>query len=181
MAHKRTRISILENSSGEGLPFRGKAPGAAAGSEVAAPSLVAKDSSNNLQYIPIGADGKIPVNTGAAGVPKSKADTETFVALNSDTEIVSIPLTASKTYNLSMALACCSMPALFRLEQVNDATTTIHGYVMTGPGQYSADIDVSNISFTTGATGTQELNLVAQQLEGDFTDAYGTVSALELP
>ena len=143
------------------------------------PVLVAKDNSGNLAFIPLNAQGKVPVSFDF-GDEKS-ANATVLGVLSTQTEVCKITLTADKVYEKLEFLASCTRSVLWQLVQKDDAAETTVAEAITGPGQFSIYSGLKNLKITAGSTGTQELILYGTQLSGPASDMHGTVGAVELP
>jgi hypothetical protein len=177
MADVREVFPILEDSSNVGaVPSKSQA-GDSAGSKVGITSFGFRDSSGNLILPQLTASGKLPVDTGAsAGTCKSDYDTNAGSLTN--VTLGSITLTASKLISAVEASLSCSRAALAEVVWDNNGSETILGWIMTGPGQFTAHFDIECLTFTSGGTGTQSLILRAKNLD-KAASLYGTLACLE--
>lgn len=141
------------------------------------PSMVAKDGSGNLQFLTVNASGQLAVDS-TPGVPKD-ARGSALGSIGSYVAVATLTLTASKVYESISTSASCTFPVVWKLEQVDDATTTIVAEGISGPGQFTIDFMPINVSRTAGATGTQQLKLSGKQLHGAASDMHAVVSAME--
>ena len=180
MAYKREIFTIVEDSTGEGVSLQKKIVGDAATSGVNnIPVVTFKDNSGNFVYPQLDADGKLPVSFEGAGSDVSATGKATPVGLNTDTDVATITLTASTEYDLAGMHVAARFPTEFRLEHNDNGSPVVLARTLVGAGAYSSTVDLPNISFTAGGSGTQELKIIAQQLNGALSDVVGTVAALE--
>lgn len=180
MAYKREVFTILEQSDGEGVGLQKKIVGDAASSGVNnVPVVTFKDASGNFVYPQLDSNGRLPVTSQAVGSDVSATGKATPGALNTDTDVATITLAASQEYDLAGMHVASRFPTEFRLEHNNNGTPAVLARSICGAGQYAATVDLPNISFTAGGSGTQELKIIAQQLNGPLSDVVGTVAALE--
>lgn len=151
---------------------------AVAGDET--PVLPCKDSSGNWAHIPLSADNKIAVTSEESGTGKFISGNATPGALLTDTTVATLTLTASESYKRIKMSASSSRTVLWTLVATDDATDTELARGISGPGDYSFEYVCEDIIYTAGATGTQEINLVGNQLYGPLSDMHGIISALEI-
>ncbi len=156
------------------VPIR--AEGAAvAGNEL--PVLPAKDSGGNWAHIPLDASGRIPVSTFPSSAGTKISDSDTVVGvLNTATDIVVLTLAVATAYEIPQFIGAATFSTLWEVIWNDDGTEEVLGQFLTGPGQFSFGDRLEDVVFTSGATGTQELKLVATQLQGSATDMHGTLS-----
>jgi hypothetical protein len=153
----------------------GEAPGS-----IAREVLAAKDQSGNLQYIPLSGGAVVvttSMNTPIHARAKIASTPGSFVS------VVTLTLTANKVYDEISAKcsATGSSSVLWKVEQVNNATTTIIAEGISGSGQFTIDPCADNMRVTAGATGTQSLVVSAYQLVGAVTDMHANITALQNP
>jgi len=141
--------------------------------------LPAKDSSGNEAKIPLTSDGRIPVDDEEPGDPVSDYGTATPSALDTDTDIATVTLTVDKNYrDLSFVLSS-RFPCEFRVVQVDDTSETDLLVVNTGSGNLSYCCNPKHLEFDAGSSGTQELKVVAKQLQGPLSAVHAYIDALE--
>jgi hypothetical protein len=179
MADTNELFNTLEDGSGNGVAIRQKAEGDAPSTDNGLMGFSFKDSSGNLVLPQLNASGQLPVTPGAAGTPISGSAVATPVSLNTDTDVVVIALTASETYECSMAMGSSFQPVEWNLVHNDNGTPNELARFVTGPGSFAHNVDFKNIAFTAGAAGTQELKLIGSQKRGGLSDMHGTVSVLE--
>jgi len=149
----------------------GQAPG-----DENVPALVAKDQSGNLQFLEVNASGELLVDI----TPGTPVDARGLVlaTLASYVTVATLTLVASTAYSEIDAIGSSTFPVAWKLEQVDDMTTTIVAEGISGPGMFTVNFLPKNISRTAGASGTQQLKLSGKQLTGAASDLHGIVSAL---
>lgn len=208
MADERTLFAILENTDKSGLGLHKRAPGDAVSGTNEAPVVAAEDALGQFQHVPVRSEGNasglgLPVLIGkdASGNLKyALFDTEGRLLVNdeesagtkqyvrntavgvpgSDVDVATLSLSTSKSYNSIEWKVSSTQDTYWKLVQVNDTTETILDDLITGAGQYSIKIDLKNLSFTSGSTGTQSLKVVGNQLShGKATSLYATIGAVE--
>lgn len=181
MAETREVFTILENGSAEGQPLLSRTDGgqlAATGNHAGV--LAFKDSSGNDVKPQLSATGQLPV-TFAAGTPSSNSAGVTIAALNTEQDVVSIAVAVNDVVEANMAMGSSFQPTLWVLYHNDNAVLNELCRFVTGPGDFAHTANLSNITFTAGATGTQELVLRATQLRGALTDAHGSISLSVAP
>lgn len=180
MADEREVFSMLEDTDGSGAAPSKKSEGDVALASVAVPGLIAKDSSGNLKFLTLDADGKLPVSTETPGTCFNQNGTVISVK-DTDVDVATITgLTISKAHTLVFALGSSTQPVYWKVVQTNDATeTTILDFV-TGSGQYSFQASDLSLDFTTGASGTQSIRVIGKQMNrGKVSDLHATIKILE--
>lgn len=180
MAHIRESFPILEDAvSKVGEALHKSQNGDASAGKVGATVWAFKDSSGNLVHPQLNSEGKLPVTSEGAGIPKSATSDGEIAGSLTLTDICEVSLTASKTHAKIHANGSCFKEAIFYLVQVNDAVETILASFIVGPGQYSFNASLSSTEFVSGATGTQKLILKAKNLNKE-SDFLGDISCLEM-
>lgn len=177
MGDVRTSFVVLEDvASQAGRPWHAAVAGDAAAGKNAGPVLPVKDENGNLQYLPM-IGGAIQVtNEGVvAGLSTNGlvAGSATYVA------VATLTLTPSAAYKGLSLLAACSRDARFKIEQVDDMTTTIlvQGIVIAKESTVPANLD--GLEFTAGASGTQSLVIKALNLNA-LSDLSATIATKEI-
>lgn len=180
MADVNELFLTLDDGTGAGVGANARQEGDAAASQNGSIGFAFKDASGNVVLPALTADGKIPVSGEAAGTTLSNNGTVAGV-VGVDTVVAEITgLTVSKLHECTMAIGAATKETLWKIVQVNDASSVTLAEFITGAGAYTYDMDLK-LSFTTGATGTQSLQLIGNQLKGPATDLHGTVKAIEAP
>jgi hypothetical protein len=203
VADTRELFNILSDGSDAGVEYKGKAPGEAQSTDDQAPVLPAVDLAGNLQNLPVrsvgdadsdgtpsfsfrdssgnlvrpqlNADGTVPVSF-ASGTAQSASSVATIAALSTEQDVVSIAVANNDVVEANMAMGSAFQPMLFVLYHDDNGSLNELARFVVGPGDFSHTANLNNISFTAGATGTQQLILRATQIRGALTDAHGTIS-----
>ena len=147
-------------------------------------ALVAKDGSDQLAFLRVNANGDLLVSTEdvvklpATGTATNVGGTETLVT--------KVTLQASTDYTALECIVSCFRDCVVRVLAVDDAAgtpveTEIVSGVRIGPGQFTFSEAFQTIgTFTSGATGVQELQLVASVPFGVTSDVEGTLGIKEI-
>lgn len=178
MAHERECFPILEDASQVGATLSKSENGNASAGKVGLTSWVFKDSAGNLVHPTLTTEGKIQVTSEGAGVPKAATSDGEVAGSLTLTTICEVSLTADKTHGKIHANLSCFKEAIAYLIQLDDATETIIGHMILGPGQYSFKLDLGVKEFVSGSTGTQKLILKAKNL-AKASDFLGDIACLE--
>jgi len=178
MADSEELFRVLDDGTGAGTSPDAKSEGNAPGQGSTAFGF--KDDSGNLVLPQLNSDGTIPVKDAAPGTPARDSGSATPGALNTDTDVVTITLTASSKYKLKKAGASSFKSCLWRIEHNNDGTPDELARFVTGAGQYGDITECDCIEFTAGATGTQELKIIGVQKWGKLSDMHAFACILEL-
>lgn len=210
MADIREVFTILETSTGAGQSYEGKAPGNAQATDVqapvlpavdlagnlqniplrdegdasataeAVPGLVFKDSSGNLVYPQLTAAGKISVDLGTSGTLLQDLGNTNIGNVGVAQSVAAIALVNSKSYEVAVGSAGATKAVKWELIFTNNGTPTLLETKISGPGDYNVNFQLG-ISFTTGATGAQTLEIKGTQLKGPNTDLYASAQVIQLP
>jgi hypothetical protein len=179
MADKRESFPSLEDfTTGEGSALHKIVTGDAPSTKSGSLAFAFRDSAGNVILPQLNSEGKLPVTSEGAGLPKSAQSGGPITGATSNTLICEVSLTASKTYGKISARGACFREAIFQLIQLDDATETILDEFIVGPGHYSYEIQMGSLEIVAGATGTQKLQLKAKNLD-KTSDFRGSLSALE--
>lgn len=168
MTDLRTSFPTLEDATTQvGAPLHKVLEGTAAAAKNASAALVAKDPSGNLIYLRTDAAGNLAVTTeGAANCKKARGE---LAAGQATTPALvtgaNIPLTVSKGYKEIGFLVSCRRDALFQIIWNDNGAETILGEIVVGSGAFTVPGELHCLSFTAGATGTQELKIKAMNFE----------------
>lgn len=172
MANEKALFRTLNDGTeaGAGLAQAIDATTAASG-KLGSIGFAFKDSSGNVVLPQLTAAGKIMVDTELVNGTAKKswvannAGSLTFVDLATISGV-----TTGKVYNSIFAQCLCQNEGEFELVYIDDAggtpVETVVATFMTGPGQYSDDIDPRTeleIS-TVGGTGTQVIKIRGKNL-----------------
>lgn len=171
-------FNILSDATGEGTAPDAKSEGDAPGQGLVGFSF--KDSSGNVILPQLNSDGTIPVKSDAPGTPIRDSGSATPGALLTDTDVVTITLTANETYQLKKAGGSSFKSVVWRIEHNNNGTPDELARFVTGAGQYGQISECDCIEFTAGATGTQELKIIGQQVSGKLSDMHAFACILDL-
>jgi hypothetical protein len=178
MPDVREVFPILADSSDVGAVLSKSLAGDAATGKVGLTSFTFKDSLGNLILPQLTGAGAIPVDTGVAGTCKNAYGTNAGSLTN--VTLGTITLTATKVISEVEASLSCSRAALAEIVFNDNGAETILGWIMTGPGQFTAPFSIHCLQFTAGSTGTQQLILRAKNLD-KASSLYGTIGATEAP
>lgn len=180
MAEVRELFPTLEEASGAGAaPRVGQDGATAAGGINGQIGFAFKDSSGNVVLPQLDASGRISVTQAAPGTSLQDSSTATAGALNTPFDVSVITLTATESYVAKTQSSSSFQPTLWKMEQIDDATTTELARWVTGPGDFNYCCTSDCIEFTAGASGTQQLKITATQLRGGLTDAHAWQCALQ--
>lgn len=184
MADIQEVFKIIEDEgTGNGEALRKRQEGDAAAGQNGSIGFAFKDDSGNVVLPALTSDGKIPVDTEtAAGTVVRGRETlvSGSVTAGSDNDVVTLTLTPSQQYSMSDYMGSTTRICKWTLVQNDNGSETILDVFFTGPGQYSFSENPKNLSFSSGATGTQELILRGNPLN-TATDLHGRVSIIDLP
>lgn len=153
---------------------------AAAGKE----GLVAfafKDSAGDLVLPQLNGAGGIPVAV-AEGYTRLKSSAGELAAGSSTLALVTgaaITLTTNKVYYGISVVGSCRRDSLFQLQWVDDATTNVLAEFVVGAGQYSFMLQMPDMQFTAGASGTQTLRIQAKNFEA-LSSLRATITVREV-
>jgi hypothetical protein len=180
MADVREVFPILQDASGAGIVADQMQSGFSPVGKNGVLVFGFRDSSGNVVLPQLTSDGKLPVSSSTPGTQKDARDE----VVGGDTstsgvDVATITLTADKKYVDLQMLVSCSRSALFQAIWSDDGSETVLGDIILGPGQYTFGPYLTNVEFTAGSTGTQELILRARNLNAAST-LRGTIAILEL-
>lgn len=178
MAHEREVFPVLVDASGVGQALTEIKAGDAPGTKSGLLGFAFRDSAGNVVLPMLNAEGKLPVTMEGAGVPKFGTSDGVVAGSLTPVMVAEVALTVNKTYSKVMAKLSCFREAIVSLVQIDDATETVIGHGIVGPGQYDTHIDLGAAEIVAGATGTQKFELRAYNLQ-KASDFMGHVSALE--
>ena len=179
MAEQAELFRILDNGSGAGEAPRSKSEGDAPSTDKGIIGFAFKDSTGNVVLPQLDSDGKLPVSSAAPGTTIRDSGTATPAAVVTDTDDITITLTANESYKLCSFGVSSAQPSVWRIEHNNNGTPDELARVFTGPGDFNYSDAPQGCEFTAGATGTQELKIIMQQLRGPVSDAHAYVCALQ--
>lgn len=178
MADVRETFPVLEDANGEGVALREIQEGDSAALKSGSLGFSFKDASGNAVLPTLTANGSIPTSSGAAATPLL-ARGQNAGSVGVDVDIAVLTLTANEKYEEIRANVSCFRESIFQIVQVDDATTTVLDEILVGPGQYTFSVDLKEYLITAGASGTQELKVIGQNLQKSST-MRARISASEL-
>jgi len=168
MTDIRTSFAILEDSGTQaGAPLHRVFEGDAYASKNASPALVAKNGTDLVYLKTNSVTGALFVDTsGISVVCKSSAGelAAGSATLATVTGAV-ITLVASKAYQGIGFVVSSRRDSLFQIIWNNNGVDTILAEIVVGSGAFTVSSELHCLSFTSGATGTQELKVKAKNFE----------------
>lgn len=180
MSDIRASFPVLEDAvSGAGVALTKSQQGDAGASKVGATAFAFRDSAGNLILPQLTSEGKLPVDLAGAGVPFSNAAQAPVAGSLTYSVVAELDLTASKTYGRISYRGSCRRAAEFVLVQIDDTTETVLDSMVLDAGQYNDNVNLGETEFTTGATGTQKLELRAKNFANPLSDFRGSLACLE--
>lgn len=180
MSFEREVFPILKNASNQGVAADQSQSGDSASGKSGITAFAFKDSSGNLVLPQLTAAGKLAVDSGASTGTCKKAFGKNAAGSLTEVTIATITLTASKVYAEIASTVSCTRTSVFRLIHNDNGAETELAVQIVGAGQFSHDFYQPCLEFTAGATGTQELKILAINLD-KASQLSGTVSCLERP
>lgn len=169
MTDVRTSFVTLEDSSSQaGLPLHKVAEGDAIAAKNYHGAMVAKSGSNFALLKLNPSTGALLVDGTGVIVAKMSSPSGELAAGSlalADVTNASIVLAVNKVYENIGIIVACRRDALWQIVWKNDVTDIILAQFITGPGQYNTAEVLGDTIFTTGATGTQTLRIVAKNFE----------------
>lgn len=166
-----------------GKPLSHAQEGAVAAGKNAAPILVGKDPSGNLQYIALNSSNEVRVDSESAEVACLSGSAKVTGNNSVEQTVLTITLAASREYRDIGWSVSNFRQTEYRVIWVDDVggadTETELTTVLVGPGQYNSVGELECLSFTSGATGVQELRLVGLNKDA-ASDLRGTLSVKEV-
>lgn len=151
-----------------------KVAGDAPGNAVPALSFI--DSTGDLTYPQLNAAGAVPVSFDVGTDLFARG---TAVGNLSTVTVATITLATATVYQGIEAVVSCFRDALFQVIWNDDGSETILAEALCGPGSLTASIIIEKLEFTSGATGTQELLVKANNFNAtsDFRATIATTGA----
>jgi hypothetical protein len=181
MADEREVFSPIEDTTGEGLANIGSINATdAPGTDKYGAAFAFLDNAGNKVFPSLTADGSIPISE-AAGTPIRDSAAVVAAGLLTDTDVLTVTLTASKLHTFKFATCSSFQPVVWRVEHNNDGTPDELARFVTGSGDFTHDIVPDCIQFTTGGVGTQEIKIIAQQIRGPVSDMHASLCVVEAP
>jgi len=165
MADLRTSFVILEDVDTQaGVPLTSALEGVVIAGHNAHGAFVAKDSADKFKYLEIDDAGALKVSFGADYACLS--DDGENAGSTSYVDIITMALTASKTYYDLEALVSCFRDSIFQvIWDNNGAPTTLASGVRVGAGDYNEMVRFQCLEFVSGATGTQKLVIKGKNIQ----------------
>lgn len=183
MTELRVSFPVLEDASTQaGLPIHKVLQGDTLTAKNAHGVFAYKDAAGNARYAKVDSQDRIIMSPNggdtaelwergelAAGQPNTSFATVTGAL---------IALTPGLSYNTVRAVVSCSRDAQFQVVWNDDGAETILEDVVLEAGESTQQVDI-NLPFDAGATGTQELKLVAKNLNAQSA-LRGTLAVTEV-
>jgi len=140
-----------------------------------------KDSSGNVILPQLTGAGQVPVSLSAPGVKKHVRGEDAAGSATVVT-VATLALTATKVYADLNFIVSCRRAALFQIIWNDAGAETVLADAIVDAGQYSFHAFMNDVMFTAGATGTQQLLVKANNLDGasKVSALRATVDILEL-
>ena len=166
MADLRESFPMLENvSTSAGVAAGARVEGNASAAINGLIGFSFKDSSGNVILPQLNASGQLPVTFDVTG--ENLFARGTLAAGSASLVTVTgavITLTTSTNYEGIEAVMSCFRDSLFQIIWNDNGVETILADTLCGPGQFTTNVNMANVAFTSGATGTQELLIKAQNI-----------------
>ena len=165
--------TLADDATGAGEPLISRVEGEAALAKEGSIAFAFKDQSNNVILPQLTAAGRVPVDVEPDGIPIDDFGTATPAGLNTDTTVATITLTVDEVYDVKFVTMSSFQDCIWKLKITDDATTTEKEMGATGAGFFSFALTPACFEVTAGSSGTQTIELVAQQLRGPLSDVRG--------
>jgi hypothetical protein len=178
MADIRESFPTLIDGTGAGVSASGVQTGTVIGTKTGALVFGFRDSSGNAIAPALDAAGRLGVTTAAVGTAKRARGENTTGSLT-PVAVATLTLVAGKVYADVSILVSCRRDALYQLIQNDNGTETVLADIILGPGQFTFGEEFDQLSFTAGATGTQQL-IVRGQNFSNLSNLRASVHCLEL-
>ena len=172
MADIRTSFSTLEISGTEvGAPLHRVFEGDAYATKNASAGLVAKNGTNLVYLKTNPVTGALFVDTAGISVvcKNSRGELAAGSATLATVTGAVITLAVSKAYQGIGFLVSCRRDSLFQIVWNNNGAETILGEIVVGAGAFTVSSELHCLSFTSGATGTQELKIKGMNFDAQST------------
>jgi len=180
MSNNDPRFSTLREADGSASALHNVTEGSTPVGMNSLTGLVFRDSAGNLTRPQLLPDGSFPISEGAPGTPVCTNNQTVVNGNTAETDVATLTLTISETYANVMATVSCFSPTVYKLKQIDDATTTVLKVVKVGPGSYTADMLYDIKTIVAGAVGTQELKITGQRISGGPNDFDADLCAVQL-
>lgn len=183
MAEVREVFASLEDAAGAGLALRRVVEGDAHTGKSASAALSFVDPTGNLVYARTNAQKELIVSTESAQVA-TLSDSGQNAGSQTVQVLVTIPLLNDYVYRKIDYHGSCTRETYFEVVWIDDVggtpTETVLRRFRTGAGDYNDGANMGSIEFTSGSTGTQELQLRGQNLFGVNSTFDGDLAVVEL-
>ncbi len=180
---KPQAFPILEDpadNSGKPLSYKVEGDPAAGGNY--AGILTGKDPDGNLQFLKLNASNELVVDLDSNEVA-CLTGTAKVAGGTSEQAILQITLQATTEYRKLGWIVSNFRQSEFRIIAVDDVgvtdVETELATILVGPGDYTDSAELECLSFTSGGTGVQELQLVGTNKDV-ASDLRGTLSIEEV-
>lgn len=167
MSDPRTSFIVLEDSSSQaGLPLHKALEGEAIAAKNAHGALVAKNGTN-FAYLKVDPSTGALLTTSEGATECKKANGELAAGSASLATVTGavIPLTTDTVYEDIGFVVSSRRDSLFQIIWNDDGVETVIAEAIVGSGAPTFSAKLHCLSFTSGATGTQELKVVAKNFE----------------
>jgi hypothetical protein len=165
--------TLADDATGAGEPLISRIEGEVAAGKEGAIGFAFKDASGNVVLPQLTDAGRVPVDVEPPGIPIDDFGTATPAGLNTDTTVATLTLTVNKVYDVAWFLISSFQDCIWKLKITDDATVTEKEIGATGAGFFTHSSKPHCLEITAGASGTQTIELVAQQLRGPLSDIRG--------
>lgn len=166
--------TLIDSVTGAGEALISRIEGEAAAGQAGSIGFSFKDSSGNVVLPQLNPDGTIAVSFDAGTC--LNATGQNASGSLSDVDIATITLATSTNYSKIEALVSATVLSEFTVVWNDNASETVLGRMIVGPGQYTVDFNMECLDFTSGAAGTQELILRGRN-ESQLSCLNGTIAA----
>lgn len=180
MADLRTSYTVLEDASTQaGLPLHKALSGESSSAKNAHGAFSYTDAAGNFQYAKVNANREVIVSLESADLA-SLSDFGTIAGNASFTAVATIALVVDAVYRDITLIPYCTRDAQFKLVWDDDgAETDLTAPVGVNAGQVSDDITFGKLTFTAGASGSQNLIVYAKNLNAP-SDLHATIALEEI-
>jgi len=156
----------------------------AAAGKNALPALVGIDPAANLRYLKTNTAGELVVDTDSEEVACLSAAAKVTGDNAIEQDVVSVTLQNSVEYKKIGWIVSCFRQAEYRIVHIDDdggvgEAENELSTILVGPGDYTDSGELTCLNFTSGATGTQTLKVVAINKDA-ASDLRATISVLEM-
>lgn len=174
--------TIENTSTGEGVALARALEGDASAAKNAQGALIATDIAGNFQYLRVNGSNELLVASDSTTVAKLSG-TGNVVGSITEKEVFAIVLQASTVYQNLAWLVSNYRRTEYRIVIVDDVgVTDVETEILAllvGPDDNTDSGQLEDLSFTTGSTGVQELQVLATN-QGSVSQMRATVSLQEI-